>query len=187
MTSAAIGKKTDRGHNMCTRSGMAFFPLGAKEEEILVEDIAHGLSMQCRYNGHTVKFYSVAQHCWLASQYAPAGLEFEALMHDAAEAYIGDIISPLKVALPDYARIEKELDATIRRRFGLPVKHSPEIKEIDTRLAITERRDLLPECPDVDWGRVPDPYPEVIIPWGWESAKERFLARFYALTNGGKI
>lgn len=97
---------------------------------IHVEDIAKGLSKICRFGGQISKFYSVAQHSILVTQLAPAELQPYALMHDATEAYIGDIIKPLKVILGDvYARIEERFHSAICERFGFD-PHAPEWEAI---------------------------------------------------------
>ena len=87
----------ERGRWMQTYTGQKFFPLDPKPEEINIEDIAHALSQMCRFSGHTSTFYSVAQHSILCSRLAGCEeVAFAALLHDAAEAYVGDMIRPLK-------------------------------------------------------------------------------------------
>lgn len=75
-----------------------------------LEDISHSLAHLCRYTGHCDTFYSVAQHCVLASYLVPKVLAFETLMHDRIEAYMDDMSSPLKNLLPEFKKIEKSLD-----------------------------------------------------------------------------
>ena len=100
MSITGIGADNGRGYKITTYSGKPFFPMDPRPEEIRIEDIAHSLSMQCRFNGHTKWFYSVAQHCSIMAEAMMsdgyAEYAFEALMHDAAEAYIGDLIRPVK-------------------------------------------------------------------------------------------
>src|SRR5689334_10911717 len=83
-----------RGYNMTTFSGEPFWPLDPQPEDIRIVDIAHALSLQCRFNGHTKFHYSVAQHSLIMSFNVPLQFALEALLHDAAEAYIGDLIRP---------------------------------------------------------------------------------------------
>jgi hypothetical protein len=155
-----IGARTDRGHNMVTRSGLPFFPLQPDHNEIRLADIAAHLSKQCRFVGATRVFYSVAEHCVRMSwHFAPGPLAREALLHDAAEAYIGDLIRPVKADCPDWRAIDARVDAACRARFGLPGQMSAEIRLADLRMAMTERRELIAPSPTVDWGdNLPPPY-----------------------------
>ncbi|TDN51124.1 hypothetical protein EC843_104135 [Buttiauxella sp. JUb87] len=98
-------------------------------------------------NGHLPEFYSVAQHSVLCSQLVAPEFAFEALMHDAAEAYCQDIPAPLKTLLPDYQRIETFVDGLIRFKYNLPPKQSAVVKYADLTMLATERRDL-----DIDDG-----------------------------------
>lgn len=127
-----------------TASGRHFDYLDPRPEDIDILDIAQGLANECRYAGHTRCFYSVAQHAWLASRIVPREYAFEALLHDAAEAYVKDIPRPLKDLLPDYRDIEARVDIAIRARFGLPASMSDTVKQADLVLLATERRDLMP-------------------------------------------
>lgn len=112
---------------------------------ICIEDIGHGLSHVCRFGGHVRSFYSVAQHSCLVSRHAPDRLAVAALLHDAAEAFIGDVIHPLKQCLPDYKKIETIWERAIAQAFGLegltPSDHGV-IKILDLAALITERRDV---------------------------------------------
>ena len=113
-------------------------------DDVHIVDIATALSRECRYAGHASHFYSVAQHSVLCSRIVPPELAIEALLHDAAEAYIKDIPTPLKRQLPDYKEIEARFDWVIRVHFGLPEIPSPAVKEADNILLVTEVRDLFP-------------------------------------------
>lgn len=110
-----------------------------------IEDIAHALSHLCRYTGHVGQFYSVAEHSVHVSRLVPDHLAFEALMHDAAEAYLGDVSSPLKRMLPDYKAIEERVERALSRAFGLPYPHDPIIKHADMRMLVTEKELLMPK------------------------------------------
>lgn len=125
-----------------TYTGKKFDYLAATADDIDIEDIANALANICRYSGHVPKFYSVAQHSVLCSQLVPVEYAFEALMHDAAEAYVQDIPAPLKSLLPDYRRMETMVDDLIRNKFGLPFEHSTVVKYADLTMLATERRDL---------------------------------------------
>ncbi|PTA91274.1 hypothetical protein CWM66_08495 [Kosakonia sp. H7A] len=125
-----------------TYSGKKFDYLTATVDVIDIEDIATSLSNICRYCGQLPEFYSVAQHSVLCSQLVPAEFAFEALMHDAAEAYVQDLPAPLKALLHDYRRMEQMVDDLIRAKYGLPREHSPAVKRADLIMLATERRDL---------------------------------------------
>ncbi len=134
-----------------THTNRAFNFVDPKPHQVCIEDIAHALSHLGRYTGHSRFFYSVAQHSVLVSYLAPKAFAFEALMHDATEAYIGDISSPLKQLLLDYKRIEARCDKVVRERFGLPVSHSPCVKRADMHALAIERTCLLPAEPFCAW------------------------------------
>ena len=112
-------------------TGTYIDPLNPQLEDIHIEDIAHGLSMQCRFGGHTKVFYSVAQHCVEVAMQLPDELRLAALLHDASEAYLLDIPRPVKGRLTNYKTIEKKLMSVIAKRFGFDNWDRPEIKEID--------------------------------------------------------
>lgn len=101
-------------------------------EMIKIEDIAHSLCFQCRFGGHLPRFYSVAQHS-LNCMYLidDTGLKLEALLHDASEAYLLDIPSPIKKGLSNYKEIEDKLMRVIANKFGFQYPFHPEIKEVD--------------------------------------------------------
>lgn len=164
-----------------TRSGDYLDFQDPDPDTIHIDDIAHALALVNRYGGHTPYPYSVAQHCVLSSLVAPPGLELQALMHDAQEAYVGDMPSPLKKMLPEYQVIEDRMEAVIRTKFKLPIKFDPRVKEIDMRMLVTEAKEFGLTWWDI-WGV--DPYPALAIrPWSWEHAKHKFLVRFEYLTG----
>lgn len=116
-----------------TYTKIHFTPADPKIEEIYIQDIAHALSMMTRANGHFPEFYSVAQHCIACAGEAEArGLSDRAalgcLLHDASEAYLADITSPVKQDLAEYRRIEAVLQTMIYEKF-LPggLSHEEEI------------------------------------------------------------
>ncbi|MGL3709475.1 HD family hydrolase [Leptospirillum ferriphilum] len=151
-------------------------------EEIVIEDIARGLSRECRFSGQCQDFYSVAQHSVLASRIVEKGYALEALLHDAAEAYLRDIPQPLKRLMPEYSRIERKFDQVIRHRFGLPDKMSAFVHQADRVLLATEKRDLMAHDP-WPWPILDgiEPLPDRIVPWSGEIAMKLFLYRFEEL------
>jgi hypothetical protein len=140
------------GHWFITYTGTQFFLTDPHPDDVLVEDIAHALSMVCRFGGHTQVFYSVAQHSdlcrELVARWHPKNytLQLHALLHDASEAYLGDIVRPLKVTMADYQRYEEQMMTVIYDSLGLSeptAKDHGVIKKADNMLLMTERRDLI--------------------------------------------
>ncbi|MGN0649772.1 MAG: phosphohydrolase [Oscillospiraceae bacterium] len=136
--------------NIYTYSGVSFAPLSPRSEDILPADIAHALSLMCRANGHFKRFYSVGQHCLACENEARArGLSRRArlgcLLHDASEAYISDITRPVKRGLAEYLAVEKRLQDTIYRRFGIDPEDGGlmrQIAEIDDAMLYYEFLEL---------------------------------------------
>lgn len=121
------------------------FHLLAEDPGFVIAEIAHALGNACRYGGHCSQFYSVAEHSVLVSEIAEELKlcdPFEALMHDASEAYIVDIPGPWKHLLPDYQKLEADLERKIQRFFGLPAK-TPGCKQADLIALMVEGRALL--------------------------------------------
>ena len=138
-------------------SGMPFYPLDPRPDEIDINDIAHALSNICRFGGHCKSFYSVAAHSLLVSTLVPQELKLTALLHDATEAYIGDMISPLKHVVPDFKSIERSVWLAIAARFGLPSYLPSAIHDADIMALAIERRDVVGPSDVVSWGRLPEP------------------------------
>lgn len=106
--------------------------LNPTEDMIEIGDIAKGLSLICRFGGQIPRFYSVAQHSVLVQALCPPNLKLEGLLHDASEAYLGDVIKPLKSLLgATYKGIEFNFETLIFQKFGLDVSKLREIKKYD--------------------------------------------------------
>lgn len=190
--------ETDRGDvtlpegYIATYSGRTINPMEPELDAIVIEDIAHALSNQCRFTGHVATFYSVAEHsvrCALEllekDFYSENADEWNsarelklmkwALLHDASEAYLSDIARPVKNALglgEVYKRAEAGLMVSICQKFDLPWPMPEEIKRVDDTLLRTEQRDLMP------LGRIPgDEYAANPITETWTptEARDQFL------------
>lgn len=165
-----------------TYSGKAFYQLDPREADICIEDIAHSLACQNRYMGHTRAPYSIAQHAFLVSLICDEADAFEGLLHDAAEAYTGDIVRPIKRSVPGIVEFEKNIEEVIARRFGLRYPWSASVLRADNILLATEARDLMAP-PLQDWKLSENPLHLVIKPWSWDVAEATFLSRFHTLLS----
>lgn len=173
-----------KGNWMQTYSGGQFWPLDMRPEDVFIEDIAHALSNICRYGGHCERFYSVAEHSVLVSRVVPPEQAMVGLLHDATEAYVGDVIRPLKPALADYKEIELGVWEAIAVRFGVTAEMSPEIKAADNAVLLAEQRQLMKPAP-APWCIEGEPAPVVILGLSPQSARELFLTRFAELAAQG--
>jgi len=162
-----------------TYMGVQFWPQDPLPEDVRLLDIAHALSNLCRFTGHSTHFYSVAQHSVHVSEQVPADDAKWGLMHDAAEAYLGDMPRPIKrnsqVGL-EYEIVEHRLLRVICRKFSLPVVRPMSITLADDVLLMTEKRDLCPNSP-AKWQETAKPLTEKIIPWTPKLAEHNFLQR----------
>ncbi len=142
-----------------------------------IETIAFALSHINRYTGH-VGQYSVAQHCVLVAQQLPDHLKLAGLLHDAPEAYIGDVSAPLKKWLPDYQQIENFYHAVIDDHFKVETEN-PDIKIVDVRMLITEAKSfgILTE----DFPQQVEPYKFDVTPLPPELAYVEFMEMFHEL------
>jgi 5'-deoxynucleotidase YfbR-like HD superfamily hydrolase len=165
-----------------TFSGNRFYPLEPRIDRVAIEDIAHGLAYQCRFNGQTREFYSVAQHSLIVASLVPPHLRLAALLHDAAEAYLGDMVKPLKVLLPEFAAIEDQVSALIAAAFAIDFSEYDPIKRADLIALATEKRDLMPHSAErwayLDGVRA---LPEPIVAMSPGVAKQAFLEMYAAL------
>ncbi len=167
--------------SITTRSGRQVSLLNPQPSQIDIGDIAHGLAFQCRFNGQTSRFYSIAQHSLMVASILPDHLKLAGLLHDAAEAYVGDVVQPLKLLLPDYQLIEHRFTQAIGMRLGVNLDHHPEVKHADLVALATEKRDLLPRerC---QWEVLEgiSPISRLTLPMSPEQAEEAFTNTFFA-------
>jgi 5'-deoxynucleotidase YfbR-like HD superfamily hydrolase len=160
--------------------GNRFYLTRPHIDDVAIEDIAHGLAYQCRFNGQTNAFYSVAQHSLMVMDLVPPDHRFAALLHDAAEAYLGDMVKPLKNLFPEFSVIEARVMAIIGEKFGLDLTHlALSIKQADLVALATEKRDLMPHSTE-PWSYLAEvePLPHAIAPMSPEKAKEAFLVAY---------
>jgi 5'-deoxynucleotidase YfbR-like HD superfamily hydrolase len=165
-----------------TFSGNRFYPLEPRIDRVQIEDIAHGLAYQCRFNGQTREFYSVAQHSLIVASLVPSHLRLAALLHDAAEAYLGDMVKPLKVLLPEFGALEDKVTALIGAAFAIDFSEYAPIKRADLIALATEKRDLMPHSAE-RWAYLDDirALPEPIVAMSPGQAKQAFLNEFARL------
>jgi hypothetical protein len=168
--------KYDRQGRFLTRNGTEIDILDFTTADIDVEEIAHALAMTCRYGGHCREFYSVAQHAVMVSNYLEGqGHTLDVVMaglhHDDSEAYLGDIIRPLKSLLPMYKEIETRFEYTLAEYFGIQYPYPPAVHDADVRV-------FEQEVEDVKWHVPENP---VIVPWSWQRAKAEYLRAHNAL------
>jgi uncharacterized protein len=140
-----------------------------------IEDIAHSLSNICRYNGHTPSFYSVAQHSVLVANRLPRELQMAGLLHDASEAYLGDVTTPLKKKLKDYKYYEDAFMYEISTVYGFDYPFHKEIKNVDQRMLITEAVQFYGQELVEDWESYIEPFNLIIDPLPPSEARDLFL------------
>ncbi len=128
-----------------TLSGRRFHFENPRVDDVDLYDVATVLSRLCRYNGHTIRWYSVAEHCclmadWTMRQPGAAPRDgLTALHHDDAEYIIGDLVRPIKVTLPDFKEIETRIDRAVALRFGTEYPFPQWLKDADSRILRDER------------------------------------------------
>lgn len=169
------------GDWMQTYTGRQFWPIDPRAEEIFIEDIAHSLSLQCRYAGHCINFYSVAEHCVHVSRAVPPEDALWGLLHDAAEAYLVDVPRPLKPFLNGYKFREQKVMRAVAERFGLKGDQPASVSEIDTRILLDERAQNM-TATSHDWRIQGQPLNIGLGFWPPDGAEYGFLARFHELT-----
>jgi len=175
-----------------TYSGEVFDFNHPSRNVILIEDIAHSLALQCRYTGHTKKFYSIAEHSYRMSMANLPGDPMSRLMHDSAEAYISDIAYPIKRNLLygidriPISLLEHDIINAIAIGLGLFVIDLKSTKRGDRVMMATEVRDLMPkERHEMysDYVGGESPLKEKIKPFSPKKAEKLFLKRYYELCN----
>lgn len=134
---------------METASGVKFQFMNPKAHQIVLEDVALALSRTCRYGGHSKRFYSVAEHTILMSDWVlkqPWGTPLDALTalhHDDAEAYIGDLPRPCKQNIPQFKAVEEGIDEVVAERFQTQYPFPGWLKTADTAILLDERAQIM--------------------------------------------
>ena len=173
-----------------TYTGLLFYHLAPTPEMISIKDIAHSLSQTCRWTGHSKFHYSVAQHSFYCSYLVTSDLALAALMHDSAEAYIGDMNRPLKHYTPagaSYMKVEEMIERVIFKKFGLSYPLPEEVKIADTQMLYTERDQIMNLGTHVyeprKWGYDETRADIQIVKWTPRHAEKMFLSRFESLNK----
>jgi hypothetical protein len=176
-----------KGAWMQTAGGRAYWPLDPRADEVFIDDIAHALGMLCRYGGHCLDFYSVAEHSVHVSHLVPTEHALVALMHDATEAYCCDVPRPLKKGLANYAEIEQLNWLAICDAFAMDPALPECVHEADVAICYAERAALLLPSPRDDWGMGMKSTMDVsrvrIFGHMPGRASKLFMNRFHELTN----
>lgn len=182
----ATAVKTAVGPTILLQSGHYFDLLDPHSSLFTIEDIAHGLANTCRFAGQCRGFYSVAEHAIHVSRLVPAELALPALLHDAAEAFIGDVTRPLKTLLPEYKAIERNIQSAIELRFRVTDCDHAEIKKADLQLLAAEQAELMP--PHDDCWPVLAGVEQIKLDfrmWTPGAARQHFMARYLWLREQG--
>lgn len=175
-----------------TNSGIMIDPIRPRQELIVIEDIAHALSMLCRANGHFRSFYSVGQHSINCMREAQARghsrrVQLACLLHDGSEAYLSDVTRPVKEEMPVYRKIEEPLQDMIWEKWlGSPLtqEENRQVFAIDDAILYHEFLSLMDT-------RLWEPEPvlqakPVFEFIGFAETKQVFLELFYRLTENGE-
>lgn len=176
---------------MQTYSGKKFCHLDHLLTDFDIEDIAHALSLQCRFAGHCKFHYSVGQHSILGTKRIletsglgseTASIAFAFLLHDASEAYMTDIPTPLKALIGrGFGDVDELIQNQIYIYFRSPCfLYTHQVKEVDMRMLATEKRDIMRPCIE-SWGPLPEPYEERIEPMQPERVEGMFIELFNLL------
>lgn len=182
------GKEGRVGNWMQTFSGGAYWPEDPRPEDVRIADIAHHLSMICRFTGAVKRFYSVAEHSVHVSHLVPRADALAGLMHDATEAYLTDVNKPVKSSpeMQGYRELEALNWFVISRKFELPSVLPQCVHDADVAMYLAEHDMLMrpPPFPDHSMGFATSIVPprSWVAGWSPEHAEENFLRRFAELT-----
>ena len=175
-----------RGAFITTNSGVRFFVDECNIKDVPIQDIAHALSQNCRFNGHLADFYSVAEHSVIVSYLVPSRYAMTALLHDVSEAFVPDMPRPFKPLITGFEEYEDRIQEAVAACYGTVYPLPEEVKYIDKNIVRDEAEAFYPDPPD--WIEF---YESVAAPlffnaWSPKVAKAEFLDRFYYLRNRDK-
>lgn len=147
-----------------TYTGKTFKITDFNASHINLEDIAYGLAHINRYSGQTSKAYSVARHSINIAHFFEGKLEKQALLHDAAEAYLGDITAPVKNLFPDYKKLEEHYTKIIFKKFNIEYPIDDRVLSMDVAIRQYEKYWLMKNqqtpCKDIM-----DMFEEPFVDW----------------------
>jgi hypothetical protein len=181
-----MGHKMRQGDWIQTYTGKQYWPIDPRPEDVDILDIAHALSMLCRFGGHCLKFYSVAEHSvhiahWLRPRYGTR-VALCGLLHDGTEPYVTDVPRPTKPFLQGYKDIEQRNWLVIAEHFGLPRALPIVVKEADSRILTDESAQNMATC-DEPWSTTTEPLGIQLQYWSPERAKGEFIDCFRDYTT----
>lgn len=177
----AFGLSPDATPWFTTATGKKLYLFEPAPDQIDILDIAHALSHICRWGGHALEFFSVADHCLRVSQLVPLDDALAGLLHDGTEAYLGDVITPLKRALKDYALLERAWWECIADRFQISREIPDSVKKADRFMLEYERRDIVNNAHKFEWEPDRLPVGPKLVPLSITKARAQYLNRFCEL------
>ena len=173
----------DRGPFISTYSGALFFVNEMNVKDIPILDIANALSLNCRFNGHIDRFYSVAEHCVLVSNLVSEENALYGLLHDYAEAFVSDVPRPFKASITGHDTFEAAVMANVCELYGLPLELPDDVAYIDRHICAAEATVLAKSVPDwVQYYDISVVPPHDIKGLQPRQARAAFMTRFNDLT-----
>lgn len=183
-TPSDLRTASETPRRITTFTGKLVNPLSMCPDNIDILDIAHHLSLECRYSGACPEHYSVAQHSvYVSCRFHSPTLRLAGLLHDSAEAYLKDIPSPVKrdPRMAWYVEIEHALTRMIFKKFGIDPELLAETKAADDQLLIDEIASFWADSP------MRRSATQIITPWSPRQAEDSFLAHFYLYAERLKL
>ncbi len=174
---------------LSTFSGKKFFPFNPHPDQIDIVDIAHGLSLLCRFSGQCPTFFSVAEHSIYVADGLPDNLKLAGLLHDSSEAYLADLPRPVKVGIPEYKSLEKSVEAVIAQKFNLEFPTSASVMRADRAVLKHEIFTFFGAQRYLeDFGEEYQPgVSQHILGFPPKEAEEKFLDLYWSLTSWPSI